>query len=353
MELGSYADYVFYMDVVKWMFVFIGFCAFLFYTFNTGLRPISPWVVLLVFIAMVVVLGLCPILNGSDRWIYMRDALRIDAGGSMGRVSDVGYYWLNKFLVLFPTDWFLYLHSLLYVLGIYYFARSVSWEQAGLMFLVMLLNFQFVAYGINTMRAGLAGSALLVAMANRDRRTLEWVFLVCAVLIHKSFALPALCYVIAKRFDRTDIFFCIWLIAIPVSAFAGTFFQDLLGSFLGFDERMSYLTTDAAHTHYKVGFRVDFILFSSFPILVCGYMIYRLKFEDYFYKVLFNTYLLANTFWILVIRANFSDRFAYLSWFIYCPLLIYPVVKQPDLLARPHKWIAYMILWLVVFKTVF
>ena len=37
--------------------------------------------------------------------------------------------------------------------------------------------------------------------------------------------------------------------------------------------------------------------------------------EDQLYVKMCNIYLLANAIWILVIRANFSNRFAYLSWF--------------------------------------
>ena len=45
----------------------------------------------------------------------------------------------------------------------------------------------------------------------------------------------------------------------------------------------------------------------------------------------FNTiaivYLLSNAFWIMVIRASFSNRFAYLSWFIYPLVLAYGVIR--------------------------
>ena len=35
----------------------------------------------------------------------------------------------------------------------------------------------------------------------------------------------------------------------------------------------------------------------------------------------------ANAFWIMVIRAEFSNRFAYLSWFLYPIVLAYPLLK--------------------------
>ena len=42
---------------------------------------------------------------------------------------------------------------------------------------------------------------------------------------------------------------------------------------------------------------------------------------------LFNIYLFANAFWILVIRANFSNRFAFLSWFLLALVICYPWLK--------------------------
>ena len=60
-------------------------------------------------------------------------------------------------------------------------------------------------------------------------------------------------------------------------------------------------------------------------------------------------YILANTFWILVIRANFSDRFAYLSWFIYSAVLIYPLVTNPKIVQNSSKWVSLIILGLTLF----
>jgi hypothetical protein len=47
---------------------------------------------------------------------------------------------------------------------------------------------------------------------------------------------------------------------------------------------------------------------------------------DPFYARLVNTYLLANAVWILVIHAECSNRFSYLSWFMMPWVLLYPFV---------------------------
>lgn len=52
----------------------------------------------------------------------------------------------------------------------------------------------------------------------------------------------------------------------------------------------------------------------------------RLLRFDPFYARLVNTYLMTNAFWILLIHAEFSNRFAYLSWFMMPWVLLYPFV---------------------------
>lgn len=352
MGVVSYQDYIFYLNIVKYLFLSIGLIAFVFSYTNKNHKPLSNVTVLFLFVLMVFLLGAFPMLDGgADRNRYLAEANDVAMYNYTYRVNDIGYFYVNKVLTLFPIDLYFYLHSLLYILGILLFSKSLHTRQYGIIFLCMLLNFQFVSYGVNTMRAGLAGSTVLMAIAFRNKRLVELSLLILAILIHKSFALPAMCYLIAKKFDKTKWFFYIWLLSIPLSAVGGGFFQEFFSSVLGDEERASYLTTDAASTHYRVGFRLDFILFSCAPIVMGYYLIYKRKFTDVFYKNLYNMYLLANTFLILVIRADFSDRFAYLSWFIYCPLLVYPLLKQPNVVKNSNKWIAYCILGLTIFST--
>ena len=45
------------------------------------------------------------------------------------------------------------------------------------------------------------------------------------------------------------------------------------------------------------------------------------------FNILATTYVLANAFWVMVIKAAFSNRFAYLSWFLYPVVLAYAVIR--------------------------
>lgn len=75
------------------------------------------------------------------------------------------------------------------------------------------------------------------------------------------------------------------------------------------------------------GFRWDFLIFSAVPIWWGWHVTNRLKSKDRSYEIVLNTYILANSIWVMVSRAAFSNRFAMLSWFLYFLVMAYPLLK--------------------------
>ena len=78
----------------------------------------------------------------------------------------------------------------------------------------------------------------------------------------------------------------------------------------------------------STGFRWDFLFYSIWPIVMTWYLTMYRKFKDKTFNVIANTYILCNAFWIMVIRATFSNRFAYLSWFLYPLVIAYPLFRM-------------------------
>jgi hypothetical protein len=136
-------------------------------------------------------------------------------------------------------------------------------------------------------------------------------------------------YLIASRIDKPKIFLIGWLLCIPLSLVLGSslemFFTDLVSN----ERASSYLTGDDEFSHQfsSLGFRWDFLLYSFSGIFAGSYFIFKKKFEDKTYNLIFNTYVIANSFWVLVIRAEFTNRFAYLSWFLLGLVIVYPYLK--------------------------
>ena len=133
---------------------------------------------------------------------------------------------------------------------------------------------------------------------------------------------------VAFLIKSPKVMFGFWLFSIVLSLIAGGPISNLLAS-LGFDERLSdYITADVDEGRFShTGFRWDFLLYSSMPILLGYYLIFKKKVFNRTYLLLLGTYIYANAFWIMVIRAEYSNRFAYLSWFLYPIVLCYPLLR--------------------------
>lgn len=283
----------------------------------------------LLFLIVVVSLASLPIRwnSGEDRELYAVGFMFIQQGllDSWGNDWLFGLY--NKVAGYFlDYNGWLFLTAFIYCFNHYKVSSALSKEYTYIVLLMFFTSFMFYSYGTNTIRAGLAASFLLLALINYKRKVFLFLFLFIAIGCHKSMMIPAFAVLVSKYIERTRLFFYVWLLSVALSATLGSYFETLFAS-ITFDPRVSYLTVVAEDTHYKVGFRMDFILYSCLPIFAGYYYVVKRKFKDELYSLFLNTYILANAFWILVIRANFSDRFAYLSWFIYPVILIYPLLK--------------------------
>lgn len=193
------------------------------------------------------------------------------------------------------------------------------------MFISFLIAFQFYAYGTNTIRAGIATSLILVGISFCNRFWLMSIFFFIAFFCHKSMAVPLFALAIAYKFPKTKFYLLLWVASIGLSFFIGSFLQSLVAG-LTQDTRADYIT--AGDSQYRSMFRWDFLAYSALPVFLGWFYIFKLNFKSIFYRWVYNAYLISNTFWILVIRAAFSDRFAYLSWFMFPILLMYPLLSQ-------------------------
>lgn len=199
-------------------------------------------------------------------------------------------------------------------------------------FLFNLAALSFFTYGVNGMRNGLACSLMLISMAlaalDSSRKLIAVVLAFFAYNIHHSTLLPFGMMIISMYFIKSYRWaYSFWIFSIVLSLVLGNTISNIFAG-LGFDERLSYLTTQADASEFShTGFRFDFLIYSMMPIVLGYVIIIKKGIRDKTYELLLNTYTLTNAFWVMVIRANFSNRFAYLSWFLYPMVLAYPLFK--------------------------
>ena len=202
-------------------------------------------------------------------------------------------------------------------------------------FMFMVSSFSFYFYGINGIRNGAALNILLLAIALIAEKR-AWIIgaILCATAfgIHRTSLLPIaamVCSIFFIKEPKHAIYF--WLLSIVVSLLTGNTVANLFAG-LGFDDRMSgYLNSQNSAEDMsqfsESGFRFDFLLYSAMPVLMTWYVTVKRQFHDRTFNTLAITYILSNAFWVMVIRAAFSNRFAYLSWFLYPVIIAYPLLR--------------------------
>ncbi|MCF2611241.1 EpsG family protein [Prevotella copri] len=226
--------------------------------------------------------------------------------------------------------------SFMLLVAVLYF--YVAYKSVGRMFpsdklaayLVFLGAFSTFSYGTNGMRAGVAASIFLLALSYAGNWLITITLAVLSLFIHHSMVLPLFAFFLALAYRKTNVYLCIWLVCILISAFHITWFQDLFSQLSADngDARGAQYLMVSGKGGYRTGFRLDFILYSSVPIVVSYFAVIIKKIQSDYYCFLINIYIITNSIWMLCMYASYSNRIAYLSWFMYPIVLIYPFLNE-------------------------
>lgn len=238
-------------------------------------------------------------------------------------------------LCLYFASYDLGWHSLFVLLaGIYFILTCVACKKffpknTVLAFLVFLGAFSTFSYSVNGVKAGVAASIFLCALAFRTNRPL-WasILAIASWGFHHSMTPCVLTFFIIWVYSNPRFYFLFWLTCLVLSAAHITYFQSLFMNYTD-AKGASYLDMgNMAGWDGKTGFRVDFVLYSAMPIIVGYWAIFKKKINNIKYDRILSTYLFLNGIWLLCMYAGFTNRIAYLSWFLYPFVLIYPVLDN-------------------------
>jgi len=246
--------------------------------------------------------------------------------------KDFLFWRLTKICaMIFDIRDYFFLIALVYILPNFFFVKKYFNEYWYIPLLMIFGSFSFWTYGTNGLRNGMATSVFIGALYFYDKN--KWIMYALMALsygFHNSLIIPIGAFLASGLYKKPKVYLYIWLAAIPLSLIGGGAWENFFSS-LGFgDDRVNnYMTgvLDAESNFSSIGFRWDFVLYSASAVFAGYYFIIKRGFKDSFYTHLWGTYMIANAFWILVIRANFSNRFAYLSWFLMAIVIAYPMFK--------------------------
>ncbi|MCG2794073.1 MAG: EpsG family protein [Weeksellaceae bacterium] len=284
-------------------------------------------------IIFILYIGLRPISGRyfGDMSTYATGYRLLEKGAAVSIEKDYVFNYFMWFCArIMPVKYFFLLIDVLYILPCYWFSKIYFKRYWFFAFFMFIGSFSFWSYGTNGIRNGLGTSLFILGLCFYNRR--KWAmyfFFVLSFFMHSSLIIPIAAFIVSGIYKNPRIYLYIWLATIPLSLAGGGFWENFF-SRLGFEERTKgYLTGGEEYLYQfsQTGFRWDFVLYSAFGIVAGWYFIFKKNITDRFYIHLFGIYCIANAFWILVIRATFSNRFAYLSWFLMAPVIAYPMFR--------------------------
>lgn len=256
----------------------------------------------------------------------------LQQGGEM--VVDKDY--LFNYMMIFSSKFmsvrgFFQLVDILYLIPVVLFSRKYFgsyWFFAAFMFIA---SFSFWSYGTNGLRNGLGTALFILGLYLYDRKWAMYLSFGMSYFMHASLVIPIAAFIVSGLYKNPKAYLYIWFASIPLSLAGGSAWSSFFAS-IGFaeDRTQGYLTGGSEEYNdqfSQTGFRWDFLLYSASAIFAGWYFIFKKKITDPFYIHVFGIYCIANAFWILVITAAFSNRFAYLSWFLMPAVIAYPMFR--------------------------
>ena len=223
-----------------------------------------------------------------------------------------------------------------YIMMMFNGCKKLDSRHGATLMLFCIGAFSFYGYAVNGIRNGVACSFVILAIAGVCKGERIWpvVLSFIAISCHKATALPLACMFFTFFVRNPKYMYGAWGSAIIISLLFGEAITNMFSLF-SYDERLAEIGKSGEDVAQEWGvemenrFRWDFLLYSSMPIILGAYTLFVKKIYNNTYLILLGTYIYANAFWILVIRDLFSNRFAYLSWFLYPIVLAYPLFNLP------------------------
>lgn len=286
----------------------------------------------IIVVVFVFYMGFRPINNAyfGDSAIYTKAYYLMQQGADVKIEKDYIFNYFMKFCSNFiDVRSFFFVVDVLYILPCFLFCRRYFARYWFFGLFMFMSSYSFWTYGTNGLRNGLGTSFFILGLYFYGRKYWMYASFILGYFMHASIVIPIAAFIFSGMYKNPKAYLYIWIAAVPLSLAGGSFWTNFFGS-LGFEDRTTgYLTQSDEYLEQfsQTGFRWDFVLYSASAVFAGAYFILKKKITDPFYVHVFGIYCIANAFWILVITAAFSNRFAYLSWFLMPVIFAYPMFR--------------------------
>lgn len=285
--------------------------------------------------ALIYYIGRRPIACYGDSWLYSMMFNMVQTGvWHELPPSEPFWNWFQDIFINISdaSDWYLGI-AVFYVGGM----ALATYRWLPRHFIIGLIfcftSFSFYSFATNGIRSGMATSIAMVGLSLvdiKDKKLASTIIATCLLLVayqtHSSLAITIGAAIIAFFLKNTKFAFLIWIICLILGFLFNSSFQALF-SWVTSDEKMSRYANIVDTQYVKMYFRWDFVVYSALPIVIGYYTTIKKGLSDGKYTFILNTYIIANAFWLLICEVAYSNRFAYLSWFLYPIVVAYPLCK--------------------------
>jgi hypothetical protein len=310
---------------------------------TSGYNKLAAWILA---IGMIVFIGTRPI-SGIfvDMGNYAKNYNFVQINGASTYADWLFNYLVEIMAPYFSVNVFFIVCTTLYIIPLTLAAYNRHGNLAFPVLLSLMTSFSFFSYGTNGLRNGIATSLLIAAFSWSNRFIVMLALMLAAIGMHGSALIPIVFFLITLVWSRTWSYGLAWAFTLAFVTITGSRTSEIIMQFLpsgGDDNRLeSYI---GGIGNDRGGYRLDFILYSIVPIIVSYIFAKKEMRSDQFYKRLLCTYLATNSFWLLVMYAAFSNRFAYLSWFLMPWVIIYPLLPRQTKTNAKDDALRYIIL---------
>ena len=309
--------------------------------FDNQIVAVDQLLGLLVAAVIIVLIGMRPVdIAYGDTVNYAAGFQRIAENKNIS--LHLNKEWLHDIITFYCARYgnihiYFTICAILYVGPLWLAMRRIFKEYNFVPFVVIISMFTFWMYGVNGIRNGVGASLFILAMTYTENIPLMVLIALFGAGVHNSVYLMIAGALVAWLWNDSRVYLAVWLICIIVSFFYGnsiqTWMSGVADSVANDNKLTSYLNYGERNMRSEgifvsMTFRWDFLAYSALGVAIGTYFLIFRYFKDQYYQWIFNIYLICNSFWVLIIRAPYSNRFAQISWFILPVVLVYPFMRE-------------------------
>ena len=299
--------------------------------FNEQLRK-SPVISLILGVSVILFIGLRPISGVFvDMGNYHEYFLFLENEKVEYSFTTRSFLFSNLFALFrinnWPETYFYLVIAFIYYGCMLWACYKLFPNNTLLAFLVYLAAFSTFSYGTNGIKAGAAASIFLLAIAYRKNTWLSILFIFLSYGFHHSMQVVIAAFIAVSLVKEPKYYFRFWVVCLILAALHVTWFQEFFGSITDEGGAGYLIINKTSERQYLTGFRLDFIIYSCVPIVVHKLLQIKYEIKSETYDFIINLYTFTNAIWLLCMYASFTNRIAYLSWFMLPIALIYPFLN--------------------------